>query len=280
MPQYNLADELASIRRQRNVQMQAMLAKQSQVAQPGPMGAPPQAGVRPSLIGGLVKKAAGDAGLSSLSKNFGNPTTAGTAPSVPQGTPTGGGPNQQKGGGGGGGGFGGFLKDWGQGFMGNLGIQNPLPTSGAVPAAGAVSPLLPQAAGMTFSAAAPAASTAIPMALSSAGAVGAPAAASGAAAGSSGVLGAIGQGISSAISAIAALFSTERMKHGITDHCRRGDLRWVRYRYLPEFDPAQIERVGLIAEEVATTHPEWIERGLDGRPLAIYYGRIPEHLWP
>lgn len=89
--------------------------------------------------------------------------------------------------------------------------------------------------------------------------------------------GAGGQGL---MSILGALFSTRRMKQDISTAVHRGDLRWVHFRYLPSVDPTERWQLGLIAEEVNETHPEWVALDAEGHPLAIHYDRIPEYLWP
>lgn len=220
-----------------------------------------------SLIGGLLKQGLQNTVLSSATKYFGNPggggggtLTPGTAGANPQNSafiPGVGVP-----------GFGAAGSSAG-GLIGASGI----PASVANPATMA----LTGPATFTAGAAAPAvgAAAASPGLLSGVGsAIGGAGSAIGGAA--SGLASAVG----SAISYIASLFSTERMKHEIELHKQVGELRWVSYKYLPQFDPSQEKRIGLIAEELVQTHPEWVVRGADRKPLGIHYGEIPRHLWP
>ncbi len=89
-----------------------------------------------------------------------------------------------------------------------------------------------------------------------------------------------GSAIGSGIMSLLSLFSTRRVKKEISTAVYRDHLRWVHFKYLEDIDPKQRWHLGLIAEEVAETNPEWVEADVDGQPIGVYYGRIPRYLWP
>jgi len=95
-------------------------------------------------------------------------------------------------------------------------------------------------------------------------------------AGAAATAGAAGGGLAG----LLALFSSRRFKHSIEEIARVGDLRWVSFQYLPEIDPEQTLRLGLIAEEVQSLHPELVVLDGDGLPLAIHYDRLRADQWP
>jgi hypothetical protein len=95
-----------------------------------------------------------------------------------------------------------------------------------------------------------------------------------------GAASAAGSGIMSIIGLIGSLFSTARVKHDIHEFERIGDLRWVRFRYVPELDPGQAEFLGLLAEEVVVKHPEWVFHNDRGQPLGIHYDLVPREARP
>ena len=78
---------------------------------------------------------------------------------------------------------------------------------------------------------------------------------------------------------VPAAVVQQRFKSEIEPYADVEDLHWVTYRYVPVIEVDAPKRIGLIAEEVFETHPEWVYC-LDGEPVAIYYDRIPKHLWP
>jgi hypothetical protein len=128
-------------------------------------------------------------------------------------------------------------------------------------------------------------------ALQGAGAIGSalssalgPSAATGAASvgASAGVLGgaASGGAATGGGASILSLLSTERVKQNIeTEACVR-ELRWVSFEYVPELMLGSERHRGLIAEEVAVVHPEWVFNDEEGRPLGVRYDQIPRELWP
>ena len=54
-------------------------------------------------------------------------------------------------------------------------------------------------------------------------------------------------------------------------------LRPVSYRYKAAFGPlgSTAPQYGLIAEQVARTFPELVQRGPDGKPTGVYYQQLP-----
>lgn len=73
----------------------------------------------------------------------------------------------------------------------------------------------------------------------------------------------------------SAGLSSRRFKHSIrlvgTD---RAGVEWVRFRYLPEIDPFQLDRLGVIAEQVYPLRPDAVLLDAAGRPIAVDYGRL------
>lgn len=72
-----------------------------------------------------------------------------------------------------------------------------------------------------------------------------------------------------------ALLSSERFKHEI--ETLGWDLRgwrWVSFKYLPELDPFQATRVGVIAEELMERMPEAVVLDQDGLPAGVRYGML------
>jgi len=88
-------------------------------------------------------------------------------------------------------------------------------------------------------------------------------------------LGAAGvTGGGSALASLLSLLSSRRFKHEVETLGYEGGLRWVTYRYLPDMDPAQELRVGLIAEEVEQVRPGLVFHDAGGRALGIHYGLV------
>lgn len=243
---------LAEMQRRRKAQLD-QISQLFAAQQPGGLSMEPVS-ARPSLVGGLLKQGAQGAGLSMLTKYIGNPLQSGSAGGVGPATAAAAGAS----------GLGAapsYLGTFSAPAIGSSIAPASMAAAGAAAPASVAAPTYAASAAPGAAAAAPSVFSSIGSALGAAGS-------------------AVGAAASSAIGYLAALFSSRQLKHSIEDYKQVGDLRWVRYRYLPELDPDQIIRIGLIAEEVAETHPEWIVKGPDGKPQGIVYGRIPEHLWP